>query len=751
MRWTLCMLALAGCANLPELERSVCGNAIQEDGEDCDGFAFDGASRCRPPGEDGACHFDCAATNGSARWTCMPGWGCDADDLCRKPSGAFLPKVEYSIGAIESLSAGDFDGDGRTDLLSRNPRDLSGRATISFHYFDARAALVETRPFRKLMMAPVIGRLTDDGRDDLVFSDFRVGVMLGRGDRTWTPEAFTPYVLPAGLARVTGLRQGYVSKASSLASVATLSDGPGVYVPNVDTNSTALRAPISVPLDSLLGDPLPVDIGEGPSSPCQELVLAFRGQTTFMAVEMCSPESLEGAVTWLPSAQVSTIALDPPAPLDQPPVAGDLNSDGHLDVLVGAGGLTYAAFGDGVQLSTATPFRPASGEDGALVEKFSMPLAVGDLSGDGAPDFIMADSILLSQTPSGATKPQYNVGWINSIGRWTAARIADLNGNGYLDAVAAERGRLHVDFFNGSGHPWLLESKILSARPVGQLTIGDFDGDLIQDLALVEQAASEQELDTVKVAFGALSQAPLEPQAVARARSVKQLGVFREAGTDTVLVVADHPDPSDNRNLTYLLGGNAERIPFAALELLLFSPEGMLGNVVSTELVLGSFSAPASKDALALGFDQFGRNWQFWLVPNVDRPSPSPSPLVGVLDARLAPSAVGNATLQFPAAEIYAVGTAGDLNRDGRDESIWVMPADGTRCGVEIFSMAERTMVSGGLIVLDSPCPHAQIAAVNADEDGYLDLVLLTGKRGDPDRKLYVLWNDGAGRFASER
>lgn len=753
----LWLVVLTACADLPGLDRGVCGNAIVETGEDCDSFESSLDARCVPPGEDGACHFDCSLRSTGARWTCPPDWVCDFEQLCRRPTGAFENAVKYPVGGVETLATGDFDGDGRADLISRNPSDLAGRSTLRFHYFDARASLVDTRPYRKLVMTPAIGKLSDDPLDDVVFSDFRVGVLLGRADRSWVPEAFTPYVLPRGLVRLTGVREGAIEGVSPLATVGRLNGPLGVYAADTATNRIVLRAPISADLDALLGDPLSVDLVEGTGSPCNELVFAFRGETTFRAVELCGPEQASGLVSWLPQATVRTIALEPPARLDAAPVSADLNGDGHRDVLIGADGKVYAAYGNGLGLSSATPYVPTSDADAGVAKDFRMPLAVGELSGDRAPDFVLPDRIYLSQTLAGSSTPIYQLVYVNPDGQWTTAKIVDLNGNGFADVVAAERDRLHVDFFNGSGKPWLLESKVLSDRPVSLLATGDFDGDLIGDLVLVERAANVEELDTVKIAFGAVSGVPNTPQTVARARSVQQVGSFREAGTHSMIVVADHPDAGDARTLAYLFGGNSERIPFAALELNSFLENGTVANVVSTALVLGAFAGPAPKDALVLSFDVGRKIWRFGLVPAVDGASPTPLSLAGELHGRLMPSAVlAGMNIQFPAARMYAVGAAADLDRDGRDEAIWVMPADeGARCGIETFGMAGEaprlSLVSRGLVTLEATCFDPQVSTVDADQDGLLDLVILTGTKQAPDRKLFVLWNDGSGQFAAER
>lgn len=756
MRWrVLALTVCTACANLPALERDSCGNAVLELGEDCDSLP-ETTLRCLPPGEDGACHFDCSVGSAGVRWQCPAGWACDFDELCRRPTGAFEQPIKYTVGGVSSLAAGDFDGDGRFDVLSRNPTDLAGRATLSFHYFNERAALVDTRPFPKLMVAPAIGMLSNDGRNDLAFSDFRVGVMLGRADRSWVPEAFTPYVIDTGQVRLTGVREGSVGMASPLASLATISEGPGIYVPDLRSSTLALRARVSSPLDTLVGEPVDADVIEGSVSPCDELVLAFRGETALQVYELCDPQLASGEILWRAVATRIDVPLEPPAPLDAAPLSADLNGDGHLDLLVGAGGLTYAAFSDGQRLSSATPYRPSIDLPGQPAAEWTMPLAVGDMSADGEPDFVLADRVLMSQLPPGSTQPRYDVVQANSGGRWTSAKIADLNGNGFLDAVAAQRGRLHIDFFNGSGKPWLLDSRILTTRSVSLLTVSDFDGDLIGDLALVEKASGDQELDAVKVAFGELSTVPGAPVTVARTRSVQQIGPFHGGGTDGMFVVADYPTPGDKRSLVYLLGGNAERIPFAALELITFTQDGRIDDAVAMALTLGAFTGPAPKDLVVLSFELKDGTWAFWLVPTLDGPSPSPLRLRGTLDPRLSPSATIARASEFQAAEIYATCAAADLNRDGRDETIWVMPADqGARCGIQTFSVSgqasDYSLVSGGVVTLDAPCTDPQISAVDADQDGVLDLAVLTGSVRGSDRKLFVLWNDGSGHFAVER
>ncbi|HEX6244014.1 MAG TPA: hypothetical protein VFZ61_24025, partial [Polyangiales bacterium] len=97
---------------------------------------------------------------------------------------------EHLVGPLHGLLAADFDGDGRSDLVARKPTDRLDRSQLAFHYFAERGALVETRDFPKFVLSPALTRLSPDGRADLAFSDFRIGLLLGRADRGLVPEAF---------------------------------------------------------------------------------------------------------------------------------------------------------------------------------------------------------------------------------------------------------------------------------------------------------------------------------------------------------------------------------------------------------------------------------------------------------------------------------------------------------------------------------------------------------------------------------
>jgi hypothetical protein len=188
--WWVLVSQLTACADLPSVELGECGNAIIEAGEDCDSFDKYGKGVelvCREPGKTGECHLDCTPHRDGTRSKCPDGWGCDIDNLCRVPEGTFKAMPRNAVGGIDALATGNFDNDDRTDLLSRKPQDLVRRASLGFHYFDARGNLIDSRPLPIYSTWPAIGQISGDGGDDLAFSDGRLGMLTSRPRCTRRP------------------------------------------------------------------------------------------------------------------------------------------------------------------------------------------------------------------------------------------------------------------------------------------------------------------------------------------------------------------------------------------------------------------------------------------------------------------------------------------------------------------------------------------------------------------------------------
>ena len=231
-----------------------------------------------------------------------------------------------------------------------------------------------------------IGDLDGNGKPDLIVVNpsGTVGVLLANGDGTFKPAVT--------------YNSGYSSTSGAVADVD--SDGkPDVLVTNscVAANDCT-RGTISV----LLGN------GDG---------------------------TLQTAVTYdAGSGQARSIAV------------GDMNLDGKLDLAIAnwAGGGSFGGSAVGVLLGNGDgTFQPVVTYDSGAD---SDSVALADLNGDGKPDLLVSDqttvAVLLGNGDGTFQRKVEYSAWIpgdTPVGIGTAV-VADLNGDGKLDIVAASQG-----------------------------------------------------------------------------------------------------------------------------------------------------------------------------------------------------------------------------------------------------------------------------------------------------------------------
>src|SRR6185503_3294969 len=138
--------------------------------------------------------------------------------------------------------------------------------------------------------------------------DFRVGVLLGQTDRSLVPETFPSYHLPSASARLVAVYDAMIESDPGLMVFASLNGVPGFYVPD-DRGVLQLRGEIAGAIDTLIGDPVNGNLFEDPmSSPCLELVFAFRGANGFSVADTCHRSATQD-VLWRDPAEQVTILL----------------------------------------------------------------------------------------------------------------------------------------------------------------------------------------------------------------------------------------------------------------------------------------------------------------------------------------------------------------------------------------------------------------------------------------------------------
>lgn len=745
-----CLLTLglaAGCAELPVIARSECGNRVIEANEDCDTLPPYAGAVCRAPNTIGECHLDCTRRDDGSENPCPAGWGCDFNGVCRAPSGSFEPIGSFRAPGAFGLYASDFDGDGHGDVVSRSAPNQQGESLLQVHYFDESGALRDTRSFDRAVRAARVGAFSSDSQSDLLFGEAGLGLVLGRADRTLVPEAFSIYVAPGAGVRVVSIHPGNIGYSAVLLIMTSFAAGLGIYAIDGNDGMIKKRSSLPLPVEMLADEPVVGQLLE--ASPCLELVHAYVGHTSFTVTDGCTRDPVSGQLTLRAQAEQLEVALEPPLAITRGPQIGDLNGDGHQDVVLGSDTQTYVAYGHGDHLDSAVPYRPTLGAAPELPGQASdipTPLALADFSGDGLIDMVLPSAILVSSVGADGGL-RHALTHVNKGAPWTVARVGELNGNAHPDVVAASRHGSGFDFFSGTGSQTLIPFRYPTAAAVKRIALGDFDGDTLGDIALAQVSVGPSEQDELAIAYGTLLRPPEEPRLAARIHDIELLATHRAVGLYDHLAVCSSDQSSAGvlqRGVATWLSGSPERVPLATYDLAQLQPKSSVIAAQPISIVQGAFTAPGTRELIVLGANDAARS--FWLTTGLGG-AHIPRLLTANLDARFSPSELA------PQRVVHVDSAAADLDHDGRDEAVFVMPADQrSHCGVAIFDLDPAlgsALRSRGALVLEQPCPDPQLATVDVDGDQHVDLALLTGARGGGERKLWVLWNDGLGGFST--
>lgn len=774
--WLVAAIVGTSCATLPTIAANQCGNGVVEPGEDCDGFAAKG-SKCRPKDDAFACRFDCNDA------PCPTGYLCGkTDGICQAPSGSFSPNAAKIDVPAARVNLGDFNGDGTHDVLTRTRPDEAARESLRILYL-APGAETTSRifPIHTLAISPQIANATTpDKFDDLFFGSAGEGldVLLGAQDGTLSPLAFARFPLAANSIVSMTLVHGLPFAATPFREAPlVLFEALGQNVITVASNSTdPLDSVIGIlpqPVSNLLGPPRSANIVE--STDCDEMLLVFKGDSSLSMYSPCLPT---GELRTKKTAELAPRKLlsFPGKTIDQPPVTTDLNGDGHQDVLLRAGNQTFVGFGrgDGTFSSTSDLLSPT---------ELAVATCIGISPTDGTPSppqdcaaldvepakspalgqHVVTTNALIRIDKLVSTSTTLNIiGTVlaqQSGGGWTVAKIADLNRDGIVDVAAASSTALDIDFFNGTpgADGFFNPSKVRTDAPVSQLGVGDYDGDLVNDLAIIEVGVDGPDVDGIDVAYGNFAGPPEAPFRMGEFPHIRQIASGRFAGLDSVDELGLIYAPADGDQVT-VLDGQGDRQ--------LLSPFG-LGGIVSDSgniqgspiaLALGQFDSDPLPDSVTFAFDatkdpKVGIDHpRFWLAPIRDQArlvSAQPSDVVPGIQIVIGAESAGDPTFA-----LSGLVRAGDLDGDGIDEAIAIAPSRGKASGTLIIAKVSGDAAKPFFKVSNSfelppswvPTGDSDLVAQDIDGDGHKDLVVLCqGRRGRA--AFFVLWNDGKGGF----
>ncbi len=600
----LLALALLACEELPIIEENRCGNGFIEPGEDCDdlgateakagmGAPMDASNAiCNAPGVANQCRFRCTA---DAHCQSAPvsaqgsGWRCGVDNVCRRPQGdgAFFEPVSSLIpGGADELFIGDFDGDRRKDLLAVVP------AGFDVHYFTRDGTVAKSSSVPGAPMIPAIGKLTATAADDFTIDvGHGIGVMLGRLGQTIEPTSYASLDLEK---RYSGGSENEAPDDMSLVIVDTgattngpamtkLRLGPGplslsiekgvmkLIDASADPKSKVVLAAFPEFGSKTIPGTIPVAFPR-PGADRQRFLLAFQDEGAVHVIDAGAPTG---------SPIMTSIGLAPGLTVHGAAFFGHANADDFVDIFVGAAscskGVTTCevaeiavAYGDGngkfysdptlspaavgkmsTYLNVYPEGDPQPNPKGPLsaleIERY-LPLAIGRFNADLEVDYVNAFGIYTSNGGDVVGCPSAANGYCEaerpSGGQlWSDVKINDFNANSRVDVAAVSPGNPGIDFFSGTGTGVFNTFSIPTEGAPSRLSVGDFDGDFLLDLAFDTATSKvDGEVHTLFVAFGRATGAPELPVSMGEVLNLRQIvsgnlsSFANDAASDIVLL-----------------------------------------------------------------------------------------------------------------------------------------------------------------------------------------------------------------------
>ena len=388
--------------------------------------------------------------------------GAGAYALTTTLTQASAPFQPIPVGAgPDAIVAGDFTGDGRTDLAIANSGDND--VSILLGNGDGTFQPQVTYAVGQTPLAIVAGDFTGNGRLDLAVAngdDNTVSVLLGKGDGTFQPQVtyavgFAPSAIVAGDFTSDGRTDLAVANYNDDDVSILLGNGDGTFQPQV--TYAVGSAPTALVAGDFTGDGR-TDLAIANSGDNDVSILLGNGDGTFQP-------------------QVTYAVGQTPLAI----VAGDFTGNGRLDLAVANGADNTVSVllcnGDGT-------FQP---QVTYAVGSFPAAIVAGDFTGDGRTDLAVANqsdstvSVLLCNG-DGTFQPQVAY----AVGQTPESIVAgDFTGNGRTDLAIANSSDSDVSILLGNGDG-TFQAGLRNPGPSSIVT-DDFTGDGRTDLAVVNK------------------------------------------------------------------------------------------------------------------------------------------------------------------------------------------------------------------------------------------------------------------------
>ncbi|MCG8458750.1 MAG: VCBS repeat-containing protein, partial [Holophagales bacterium] len=410
----------------------------------------------------------------------------------REDTGWPVHTIQLVFTNGQNVWAGDIDGDGRTDVAAVSRNDIVSWWRNEEIQRNAAFPRIETVDADHVgATAVALGDVDGDGSGELVAAattEAAITVYARDSGLDPDPSAWTHLAdVSTSAAGVRALSLGDVDRDGDLDVVAALDGTTDALHLFRNTAGTGLAWSVAGTLGAVDG-------------PRQLLLADLDGDGDLDAL---ASEGDGDAFAWFENDGSSgpwakTVVVDGLLVHDGAHglAVADVDRDGDLDVLATAENdaeVLYLAntLGDGSTWSLTTIDTSVVGPRG---------LAAGDLDGDGDTDVVVADAgggdlrVFADSSGDGTTwVPLADPATNTAVGA-ESVELADLDGDGDLDIVAAEGGNDSANWYentSGDGTTWASHSAISTAGGAEYLAIGDPERNGLRGVALVAGAASD--------------------------------------------------------------------------------------------------------------------------------------------------------------------------------------------------------------------------------------------------------------------
>jgi hypothetical protein len=748
-------LGIVACADLATVETGVCGNDVVDAQEDCDGHAPSASAECAPPGSAHECRFVCGATTrggDSAVAACPTGFGCGLDGVCREFTGSFA--VASAPQAISSfaLSSAHFNSDGKASVFDLGDDLGDGRRfsrVVDTGSTTAALGVAISTPIAQ----PSIRDLDGDGYDDVAFVDYP-GIGVLHGEPAPDQSLFLAFPSAVFSSRTIELRAlgvpfapGPHGEDDGDAIVLLEDDGTTFAVRRLDAPSPALLdlSATQKHASDIAGDVLLEPFDSRPGA-CQAMVIPLAGLAYVPVFSPCA----NGA--WAPAGGAPLdVGLAGGATVQGPARAVDVDADQHEDLVITTDQGAYVAFGrgDGTFSSTADASGTAnlavplvlSWESGEVAPS-DLPLAGGDVNGDGRTDYVFPGGLALADAAG-------QLYWGYRSSGWGEATVTTAEGGTPLVAAASQSAGVNFLVYSAATKQFT-STWVPTANLASHLTAGDFDGDGVTDIAYVEH--SDLLGDTWSVIYGSEAYIPTLPVPMATFDVIRQLSPAHLAapyiGADAIadLVISAKLAPADADTVATSLGSPTRQMltPYQ-----LRDPDGTI--VLPLAVTAGAFvSSLPSLAVLGADDPQGAGTLRFWFF-TPDKAGATDLVMGGALSASFHPSQFGgNAAVNLRYGAHLATG---DFDGDGADDVAMIAPygPDDTQSALVVADTDNGVVTTSDPIVFPVQSTlYSFLRVADVDGDGSDD-ILFKGLDDDTPSFVTVFWNDGGGRFDAGR